>query len=116
MYMSEEDMQWAMASSGAAPSAMDPLMIGDFPILFGAFASPQAWAVDHYGSHDRIAFRMAKIDAENCPVYESARRIAERAAAAAYTGALIAGIDVQWLDEEWLVGASYRPALMTRRA
>ena len=93
---------------------MDPLMIDDVPVLFGAMPGP-AWTCQQYLPAERTAFYMDTIDAEHCPVMESARRIAVRVKELAMTGALVASIDVEMLDDKWLVAVQWRAGMIHRK-
>lgn len=93
---------------------MDPLMMGDVPVLFGAYLSPQ-WTCQMYLPGERIAFYMDLIDAENCPVMECARRIVERVKELGMTGAVVAEIDVEMLDDKWLVAVQWRAGMIRRQ-
>ena len=112
-YMDHDEMEWAVMTGSNTQPGMDPLMIGDVPLLFGAMPGP-AWTCQQYLPAERTVFYMDTIDAEHCPVMESARRIAERVKACAMTGALVASIDVEMLDDKWLVAVQWRAGMIHR--
>jgi len=112
--MDADEYEWTMRSANSGVG-MDPLMIDDIPVLFGSFTGPQ-WTCNQYLPGERTAFFMDKIDAENCPVMECARRIAAKVKSYAMTGALVATIDIELLDDQrWLVAVQWRAGLISRK-
>ena len=113
-YMDHDEMEWAVMTGSNTQPGMDPLMIGDVPLLFGAMPGP-AWTCQQYLPGERTAFWMDVIDAEHCPVMESARRIAARVKEHGMTGALVATIDVEMFDDKWLVAVQWRAGMIHRK-